>query len=147
MKTLWEKQKLLLMSNFSFSHSVFSTYLENFLPFSLICNCRLQTLSVWKRLKFVIWERTKLTLKDYSFIKINNTGINLPLVKIILCSSNFNTIIIILSDLNWLLHYLRILSEQHLGKSWIPGFHKQYKEPNLRLSAAQAMNDNHSRYL
>ena len=32
---------------------VFSTYLENFAPFS----CRLQTLSVWKNLKFVVWER------------------------------------------------------------------------------------------
>ena len=35
LKTLWEKEKLLVMSNFSFSHSVFSTRLDNFLPFSL----------------------------------------------------------------------------------------------------------------
>ena len=32
-KTLWEKEKLLITSNFSFSHSV-STRLENFLPYS-----------------------------------------------------------------------------------------------------------------
>ena len=32
-KTLWEKEKLLVTSNFSFSHSV-STCLKNFLPFS-----------------------------------------------------------------------------------------------------------------
>ena len=32
-KTLWEKEKLLVVSNFSFSHSVF-TCLENSLPFS-----------------------------------------------------------------------------------------------------------------
>ena len=36
---------------------VFSTLLENFLPFwSNFIYC-LQTLSVWKRLKFVVWER------------------------------------------------------------------------------------------
>ena len=33
LKTLWEKGKLLVASNSSFSH-VFSTHLENFLPFS-----------------------------------------------------------------------------------------------------------------
>ena len=34
LKTLWEKEKLLVMSNFSFFHSVFFTCLDNFLPFS-----------------------------------------------------------------------------------------------------------------
>ena len=33
LKTLWEKEKLLITSNFSFSHSVFYL-LDNFLPFS-----------------------------------------------------------------------------------------------------------------
>ena len=33
MKTLWEKEKLLVKSNFSFSLSVFSKF-DNFLPFS-----------------------------------------------------------------------------------------------------------------
>ena len=42
-----------MMSNPSFSHSVFysfgeSTCMENFLPFHQIRNCRRQTLSVWK---------------------------------------------------------------------------------------------------
>ena len=55
-KTLWEKETLLVTNNFSFS-SVFSTRLENFLPFLSNLNCRLQTLSVWKSLKFVVWER------------------------------------------------------------------------------------------
>ena len=32
---MWEKENLLVMSNFSFSHSVFYTLLENFPPFSL----------------------------------------------------------------------------------------------------------------
>ena len=34
-KTLWEKEKLLVASNFSFS-PVFSTNLQNFLPFKTI---------------------------------------------------------------------------------------------------------------
>ena len=33
LKTLWEKEKLLVMSNFSFSHSVFYPF-GNFVPFS-----------------------------------------------------------------------------------------------------------------
>ena len=46
LKTLWEKEKLLLMSNFSFSHSVFYPYGELSAFFREIENCRLQTLSV-----------------------------------------------------------------------------------------------------
>ena len=57
LETLWEKEKLLVMSNFSFSHSVFYTVLENFLQFHQIWNCCLQSLSLWKSLKFVVWER------------------------------------------------------------------------------------------
>ena len=34
LKTLWEKEKLLVMTNFSFSHSVFYPFGELFLPFS-----------------------------------------------------------------------------------------------------------------
>ena len=44
----------------------FLLFLQCFLPFwrpffhfHQIQNCRLQTLSVWKRLKFVVWERVK----------------------------------------------------------------------------------------
>ena len=33
LKTLWEKEKLLVTSNFSFFPTVFSTHLDNFLPF------------------------------------------------------------------------------------------------------------------
>ena len=43
---------------FLLSPQYFSTHLENFLPFFIKeKNCRLQTLSVWKSLKFVVWER------------------------------------------------------------------------------------------
>ena len=59
LKTLWEKEKLLVTSNFCFSHIV--SYLsKNFVPVS--SNCRLQTLSVWKSLKFVVWERVKMKI-------------------------------------------------------------------------------------
>ena len=51
LKTLWEKEKLLVTSNFSFSHSVFYPYRE----LSAIFINRLQTLSVWKGPHF--WER------------------------------------------------------------------------------------------
>ena len=66
MKTLREKEKLLITSNFSFSHSVFYPFGE----LSAICNkfenCRLQTLLVWKSLKFVVWERVTLSMKTFS---------------------------------------------------------------------------------
>ena len=58
LKTLWEKEKLLIMSNFSFSHSVFYPFEELssiFIKFEIVV-CKL---SVWKSLKFVVWERVK----------------------------------------------------------------------------------------
>ena len=55
LKTLWEKEKLLVTSNFSFSLSVFYPFVELFVIFIKIQNCRLQTLSVWKTLKFAVW--------------------------------------------------------------------------------------------
>ena len=59
LKTLWKKEKLLVTSNFSFSHSVFYPFGWTFCHFHPIWYCRLQTLSVWKSLKFVVWERVK----------------------------------------------------------------------------------------
>ena len=57
LKTLWKKEKLLVTNNFSFSHSVFYPFGE--LPAILIkfeiVVCKL--FSVWKNLKFVVWER------------------------------------------------------------------------------------------
>ena len=59
LKTLREKEKLLVTSNFSFSHSVFYSFEWTFCQFHHIWNCCLQTLSVWKSLKFVVRERVK----------------------------------------------------------------------------------------
>ena len=57
LKTLWVKEKLLVMSNFSFSYCVFYPFGELsaiFIKFEIVV-CKL--FSVWKRLKFVVWER------------------------------------------------------------------------------------------
>ena len=62
MKTLWGKEKLLIMSNFSFSHSAFYPLGELLVSFTKLKNCRLQALSIWESLKFVVWEK----VKDYT---------------------------------------------------------------------------------
>ena len=59
LKTLWEKEKLLIMSNFSFSYSVFYPFGELSAIFIKFEICQLLTLLVWKSLKFVVWERAK----------------------------------------------------------------------------------------
>ena len=66
LKTLWEKKKLLLTSNFSFSHSVFFSFGELSVIFHQNQNCCLQTLSVWKSLKFDVWERVKFLCTNNS---------------------------------------------------------------------------------
>ena len=58
MKTLGEIEKLLVTSNFSFSHSICYTFVEHssiFVKFEIFV-CKL---SVWKSLKFVVWEWVK----------------------------------------------------------------------------------------
>ena len=59
LKTLWENEKLLVTSNFSFSHSAFYPFWRTSYHFHQFLNCRLQILSVWKCLKSVIWETVK----------------------------------------------------------------------------------------
>ena len=59
LKALWEKEKLLVMSNFSFSCSVFYPFGKLsaiFIKFKIVV-CKL---TVWKSLKFVVWETVKL---------------------------------------------------------------------------------------
>ena len=57
LKTLQEKEKLLVTSNFSFSYNVYYPFRALSAFFYQIENCRLQTLSVWKGPIFVVWER------------------------------------------------------------------------------------------
>ena len=57
LKTLLEKEKLLLTSNFSFSHSVFYPFREHstiFIKFEIVV-CKL--FKFQRSLKFVVWER------------------------------------------------------------------------------------------
>ena len=56
LKTLGEKEKLLITSNFSFFHSVFCLAGE---LSAIFIKSEMPTLSVWKCLKFIIWERVK----------------------------------------------------------------------------------------
>ena len=57
LKTLWEKEKLLVTSNFSFSHSCFLPDWRTFCHFHQVQNGSLQMLSVWKSLKFCRLEK------------------------------------------------------------------------------------------
>ena len=52
---------------------MFSALSVDFLPFLLIPNCHLQTLSVWKSLKFVVWERVKIPSLNYPRKAFENT--------------------------------------------------------------------------
>ena len=68
LKTQWEKEKLLIMSNFSFPLHVFYPFRKLSAIFIKFKNCRLQTLSIRKSLKLVIWERVdkKSHLKNFA---------------------------------------------------------------------------------
>ena len=57
LKTRWEKEKLLVTSNFSFSPECFLLVWRSFCHFHQIGNCRLQSLLVSESLKFVVLER------------------------------------------------------------------------------------------
>ena len=52
LKTQWEKDKLLVTSNLSFSHSVSYLFRDLSVSFIKFKNCRLQPLSVWENLKY-----------------------------------------------------------------------------------------------
>ena len=60
LKTLQEKEELLVTSNFSFSHRIFYSFGELSAIFIKLKICCSQTLSVWKSLNFAIWEKVRL---------------------------------------------------------------------------------------
>ena len=68
LKTLREKEKLLVTSNFSFSHSVFYPFRKLSAIFIQFRNCCLQALSVWKGPKFVFWKRVNDVFNSISVI-------------------------------------------------------------------------------
>ena len=61
---MWEKEKLLITSNFSFFHRVFYPIGEFSAIFTKFEYCRPQSLSVWKSLNFVVWDN-KLDVNMY----------------------------------------------------------------------------------
>ena len=73
LKTQWEKKKLLVTSNFFFSHSVFYPFRELSAIFIkheiLIC----KLFSIWKGLEFVVWERVRILVPQYHFCTLNFT--------------------------------------------------------------------------
>ena len=59
LKTLWEKGEIARNEQFLLFPQCFQPLWRTLCHFLQIRNCRLQTLSVWKSLKFVVWERVK----------------------------------------------------------------------------------------
>ena len=72
LKTLWEKEEFLVSSNFSFFSTLVYTLLENLPHFSSHLNCRLQSISIWKSLKFVVRERVKAS--RYTALFLSHPG-------------------------------------------------------------------------
>ena len=97
-KTLWEKEKLLVTSTFSFSLSVFYWLGQLSAIFVTIYNCRLQTLAVWKDLKYVVLETVKWKMTKYlqvvhstSEISTTTTFTTTTVVSVFWLLQKFNT--------------------------------------------------------
>ena len=75
LKTLWEKEKLLVTSKFLLFPKCFLTFSRTFCNFRYIWNCRLQTHSVWKSLKFVVWERFNPIPNKPWFVRVCSTSL------------------------------------------------------------------------
>ena len=86
LKTLREKEKLLVTGNFSFSYSVFYPFGKLFGLFHQIWKCSMHHLSVWKGLKFVVWKgdnmKVELLLQYLytSYYNLNVLGFRLKAV-------------------------------------------------------------------
>ena len=64
LKILWEKEKLLVTSNFSFSNSVFFPFGELSVTFITVKIVVCKSLLVGMSLKFVVWERVKEEFRE-----------------------------------------------------------------------------------
>ena len=75
-----KREKLLIMSYFSFSYIIFYQFREfspNFVKFEIVV-CKL---SIWKCLHFVVWERVNKPGKGSRNPFLNNTVFNDPEIK------------------------------------------------------------------
>ena len=59
LKTMWEKGEIARNEQFLLFPHCFLPLWRTSCRFHLTLNCHLQPLSVWKSLKFVVWERVK----------------------------------------------------------------------------------------
>ena len=59
LKTLWEKGEIARNEQFLLFLQCFLPYLSTVYHFYQLTNCRLQNLSIWMSLKFVVWEKVK----------------------------------------------------------------------------------------
>ena len=68
MKTQWEKEKLLVVSNFSFFPLCFQPFWRTFYHFYQFQNCGLQTLSL-EESKVVVWDRNNKEVKRHQIVR------------------------------------------------------------------------------
>ena len=74
---------------FLLSSQCFLTVWRTFCHFHQIQNCRLQTLSIWKSLKFVIWERVNILFISCLYFDFKTTNTE---QKLFCINLNFETI-------------------------------------------------------
>ena len=88
----WEKEKLQVTSNLSFSPQCFLPVWRIFSNFHQILNCRLQALSVWKSLRVVVWERVNPFSNKPWFVRVCCTSLLKTLweKEKLLVTSNFS---------------------------------------------------------
>ena len=81
MKTLWEKGEIARNEQFLLFPWYFLPICRTFCYFNQLRDCRLQILSVWKSVKFFVWERVKaIALNLYCSIPNINS---IPIDKIL----------------------------------------------------------------
>ena len=67
LKTLWEKEKMLLMNNITFSYSFFYPF-GKFSTIFINLKIIVCSLLLWKSIKFVVWERINPVLHNLEFL-------------------------------------------------------------------------------
>ena len=93
LKKLQEKEKLLIISNFSISQTAFYPFRGlSTIFFILKQNCCLQTLWVWKSLNFTVWERVNPFPHSDTFWRLWETSLLKTLweKEKLLVTSNFS---------------------------------------------------------
>ena len=90
LQILWEKEKLLVTSNFSFSNSVFFPFGELSVTFITVKIVVCKSLLVGMSLKFVVWERVN-PFSDMPNLGYSNSAANKDMMSKIL--TNADTII------------------------------------------------------